>query len=216
MGIFDDDKPKGVITSHKKSGAAEEFQKDTTRPSPHQQAQIHAASHQAIINGAFDRSRRSVREALNKLRQLEMCSAGTIMSVNHQGAAAPAGIGVKISPSVTRSRFRSDIIIRSCPLNKRRHFHESTNRQLGWRGRRSTGPAAQSRHLHDQNRSFLRVARDTPGVRFWAPIGRYRRFASTETEKGDFVYSPSGFRIAKYCRVSGRKRTQAIPTKIVK
>ena len=71
-------------------------------------------------------------------------------------------IGVKISPSGTRSRFRSDIIIRSCPLNKRRHFHESaTNRQLGWRGRRSTGPAAQSRLLHDQNRSFLRVARDS-------------------------------------------------------
>ena len=75
---------------------------------------------------------------------------------------------------------------------------------------------------HDQKKDLtgagllMEVARDTPGVRFWAPIGRYRRFASTETEKGDFVYSPSGFRIAKYCRVSGRKRTQAIPTKIVK
>ena len=40
-------------------------------------------------------------------------------------------------------------------------------------------------------------------------------FASTKTNAGDFAYSPSGL-IAKYRCVSGRKRTQAIPAKIIK
>jgi hypothetical protein len=40
--------------------------------------------------------------------------------------------------------------------------------------------------------------------------------ASAETKPDGFAYSPSGFRIAKYRRVSGQKRIQAIPAKIAR